>query len=141
MPNTTVPAAGEAMSVACRVIRLKSAIWMLRTARKLSDRAERIISFYSRAPFESPIIALFHEWDALYVEGYISPALDDDDECTRICLAMKELEHKMAALPARTAPELAAKLIALSTFGEYGLDDFKDSVFTDARALIGRAAL
>ena len=43
MPNTTVPAAGGAMSAACRVIRLKLAIWMLRTARKLSDRAAIII--------------------------------------------------------------------------------------------------
>ena len=43
MPNTLVPAAGGAMSAACQVIRLKLAIWMLRTARKLSDRAAHII--------------------------------------------------------------------------------------------------
>jgi hypothetical protein len=54
---------------------------------------------------------------------------------------MKDLEYEIAALPALTAPELAVKLIALSTFGEYGLDDFKNSVFNDARALIEGVAL
>ena len=46
MPNTPVPAAGEAMSAACRVIRLKFAVLLLRTARKLSDCADAIIRHY-----------------------------------------------------------------------------------------------
>jgi hypothetical protein len=46
MPNTHVPAAGGAMPALCRVIRLKAAILMLRTARRLSDRAERIIDSF-----------------------------------------------------------------------------------------------
>ena len=92
-------------------------------------------------PEPSPIMSLFREWDALYVQMYLDPDLEDDDEISRGNEAMKDLEYKIAALPAQTAPELAAKLIALSTFGEYGLDDFKDSVFTDARALIEGAAL
>ncbi|MGX5846918.1 hypothetical protein ACWGTO_07550 [Mesorhizobium sp. PL10] len=50
MPNTPVPAAGGAMPALCRVIRLRFALMLLRTARKLSDRAERIIkSFEGRS--------------------------------------------------------------------------------------------
>ena len=46
MPNTSVPAAGEAMPAACRVIRLRFALLLLRTANRLSDRAKRIIEHY-----------------------------------------------------------------------------------------------
>lgn len=43
MRNTHVPAPGGAMPAACRVIRLRFALLLLRTANQLSDRAERII--------------------------------------------------------------------------------------------------
>ena len=185
MPNTNVPAAGEAMpaaylhrramitgtaataaALAASTLPAEPAEHPCERARHLAGElslamegwcaeldglwaatvcpafASRPIAFDNLdARSTSPIIELFQQWDALYVEGYVSPASDDNDECSRIVLAMKELEHKIAALPALTARDLAAKLIALSTFGEYGLDHYQTSVFADARALIGRAAL
>lgn len=44
MLNTPVPAPGGAMPAFCRVIRLRFALLLLRTANRLSDRADRIIS-------------------------------------------------------------------------------------------------
>ncbi|BCH01267.1 hypothetical protein MesoLj131b_32660 [Mesorhizobium sp. 131-2-5] len=46
MPNTHVPAPGGAMPAICRIFRLRLALLMLRTANRLSDRAERIIKSY-----------------------------------------------------------------------------------------------
>ena len=46
MPNTHVLGAAEAMSAAC--IRLQFAILLIRTAKRLSDRAEVIIRHYER---------------------------------------------------------------------------------------------
>ena len=43
MPNTHVPAPGGAMPAFCRVIRLRFALLLLRTANRLSDRAAGII--------------------------------------------------------------------------------------------------
>ena len=50
MPNTHVPAPGGAMPAACRVIRLRFALCLLRAANRLSERAERIIKQYERRP-------------------------------------------------------------------------------------------
>lgn len=46
MPNTPVPAAGGAMPAAIRILRLRLAILLLRTANRLSSHAERIIKQY-----------------------------------------------------------------------------------------------
>ncbi|BCH01820.1 hypothetical protein MesoLj131b_38190 [Mesorhizobium sp. 131-2-5] len=50
MPNTHVPAPGGAMPAICRIFRLRLALLMLRTANRLSDRAERIIKSYEGRP-------------------------------------------------------------------------------------------
>ncbi len=46
MPNTPVPAVGGALPALCRVIRLRFALLLLRTANRCSDRAMRIIERY-----------------------------------------------------------------------------------------------
>jgi hypothetical protein len=43
MPNTPVPAAGGAMPAICRILRLRFALLLLRTANRLSDAARHII--------------------------------------------------------------------------------------------------
>ena len=61
MPNTHVPAPGGAMPAFCRVIRLRFALLLLRTANRLSDRAGRIIRQYE----DEPVAELMEDWQRL----------------------------------------------------------------------------
>lgn len=50
-----------------------------------------------------------------------------------------ELEKQMLSLPAVTAADFAAKLIANTHYGDYGLDEFDNiSLLKEAMTLVGR---
>jgi hypothetical protein len=76
MPNTTVPAAGGAMPALCRIIRLRLAILMLRTARRLSDHAERIIRSFEDEKRHIQEAEFLKEWSGL-TEGEKRSFLDE----------------------------------------------------------------
>jgi hypothetical protein len=85
---------------------------------------------------DSPILSAFREWDALYDRTYGDPTLDDDDEITRLNQAMKTVEDRVRAIPARTTTELLAKVVMISIYGSFTPSDDADAFLAEARAVL-----
>lgn len=88
---------------------------------------------------ETPIAALFREWQRLTV------AAEDrsltDDECDAMCDLRSEVETQMNAIPARDAMDVLMKVAAFTEFGVYGIDGtpFVDC-WAEMRDLVGGGA-
>jgi hypothetical protein len=89
----------------------------------------------------SPIIDLFRQWDALYHTGFNPDGADDSDPALdRYCDELRRIEHEMCALPAMSAADFAAKVIAVTNYGDFALGD-GDTLLDEAARLIGEARL
>ncbi|MGP2491056.1 hypothetical protein ACTDI4_05440 [Mesorhizobium sp. PUT5] len=87
-------------------------------------------------PQPSPIMGLFREWEAKYAQT--SDPAPSDEEVDRILDECRELERRMLAIPASSAGDFAAKLLAITSYGQYSLeDDAGGSFMAEARALAG----
>ena len=79
---------------------------------------------------------LFLEWDAI---GRAIEAADGmtDDDLDAACDEQRAICDRMMPLPARTAPEFAAKFIAITDHGDFGLDHCKLPFVAEASELAG----
>jgi len=90
-------------------------------------------------PPPSPIMGMFREWQAKY-ERACAPTLPYQ-EVDSILDECRELERRMLAIPASSAGDFAAKLLAITSYGEYSLEDDAGGRFmAEARALAGLEA-
>src|SRR5688500_15838715 len=80
----------------------------------------------------SPILALFREWAAMFDEAANSDGNESQSARLDICY---DLEKRMAALPSTSAADMAAKLIAFTSYGEWGLDE-DGTLIAEARSLV-----
>ena len=73
---------------------------------------------------DSPIMTPFREWQA----GYDAMCADNDDDAsvdhehTYITGSLTQLERQMLALPSQDARDLAAKILAVTHFGDFFID-------------------
>ncbi|PZV36155.1 hypothetical protein [Mesorhizobium kowhaii] len=113
----------------------------------IDDRVRRIAATLTEAMdewnpdwraqiYESPIMAAFREWDALYVRTYRDPTLDDDNKISRLCEAMKAVEDRVREIPAKTTTELLAKVMMISIYGSFAPCDDEDAFYAEARAVL-----
>ncbi len=72
-------------------------------------------------PQASPIMGMFREWQAKY-EQACAPTLPYS-EVDRVLDECRELERRMLAIPASSAGDFAAKLLAITSYGQYSLED------------------
>lgn len=71
------------------------------------------------ASTESTIVTLFREWERLYRAAC---NLDlPEDEAVRLLDAMREHERQICSLPATSATDFAAKLVAFTNYGDFML--------------------
>ncbi len=144
MPNTPVPAAGEAMPAANLTTR--RAILTGTAATAVTLAATSIPAEPAAAP--SPIRVLFAEWqkihDHMHDDAYwrSRPGKAGDEEMTRVCEDEHALAKRIATLPPRDPGDFAMKVIAATDDGTLVLnpDDcpFGEFIIADARALIAQ---
>lgn len=87
----------------------------------------------------SEIMTLFHQWDELRDHSN-EPGLDEDD-INRRCDETNEVMRQILALPAKSAVELAAKLMCFTHYGDYALDQFAggERLMMEMAALVGHS--
>lgn len=74
----------------------------------------------TRLPNANAIMALFRQWED--VETALACPKIDDIEIERLTAAGNDLEDAILALPARTAADFAAKVLAYTLYGQFSLD-------------------
>lgn len=154
MPNTPVPAAGEAVpasNLLTRRILLGSissipalgglALLPAATgaAPALPAPADQTGKSAGLDTEPSPIVALYARWKAALDEPY-----DDEDEKKNAAIFERlcAVEDELAAEPARDFRDFTLKVRALSSIDGRGYsDDYQASLFSDARTLIAEAGL
>jgi len=76
---------------------------------------------------ESEIIRLFREWEATYNSVGDLPQFEDaeaDNEAVDARMYIcRDIEERMLALPSTDARDFAAKVIVVTGFGDFGIDD------------------
>ena len=65
---------------------------------------------------QSELIRLFSDWDACDREAW---HVESDEESDALCDRMHQIEIAMIAIPATTAAEFAAKIIAFTSYGDW----------------------
>lgn len=90
------------------------------------------------AQAETPVMALFRKHQELTEAASAHPSLDDE-ELERLFYAERDqIEDEMMALPALTARDMAAKMIAAHAYGHHSCLSYdKEPAWLEARALIG----
>ncbi|RWR08520.1 hypothetical protein [Paenirhodobacter populi] len=92
---------------------------------------------------DTPVMALFREWSALYhwLNGDEALALDQalfEAECER----RVEMEDRVVGMPTVTVGDFAAKVLMLTNYCDHELpgDDRCPELWAEMRALVGQAA-
>lgn len=86
----------------------------------------------------SPIMGLFREWESKYAR--VTDPTTPEPEGSDLLDECRALERQMLSIPAISSADFAAKLLAITSYGSYSLEDDAGSVFIDeARALVGKA--
>jgi hypothetical protein len=80
---------------------------------------------------DTPILALFREWEAAEVAAN-DPSASEDEQDASIDLSC-EIEKRIVAEPVTCLLDLAAKIVANSSYGDFKLDA---SVVAEAEALL-----
>lgn len=84
----------------------------------------------------SPIMTMFREWEAKYAEaGDMAKTTDEQSEA--LLDRCRVIEHQMLPVPAVSAPEFAAKLIASTSYGGFSVDE-NGLLIAEARALVAK---
>ena len=146
MPNTPVPAAGEAMPAANINRRLAMLGGLTATAAALtmppnSSKAEEFgasaLGPKPQTPTvlptrESQIMALFRQWE----QAWHSAGTDDDEVNALFMDRARAIEDAMMKLPAATGPEFAAKMIVHTGYCGFEVDE-NSTLYQEALALTG----
>ncbi|UMA64619.1 hypothetical protein LVO79_16700 [Roseivivax marinus] len=83
---------------------------------------------------QTPIQKMFHEWKAVHTEARTCP--DEDSEATTE--EMVRIEDAMLEVPSVTAADFAAKVIAYTSYGDFGFTgDGVDRIMREACELVG----
>jgi hypothetical protein len=64
----------------------------------------------------SELMRLFEEWDACDRGAWLVESVEQSDA---LCDQMRRIETAMLAIPATTAAEYAAKIVALTSYGDW----------------------
>ena len=64
----------------------------------------------------SELMRLFDEWDACDRAAW---QVESDEQSNALCDQMRQIEISMIAIPATTAAEFAAKIIAFTSYGDW----------------------
>lgn len=94
----------------------------------------------AQAATETPVAALFREWQAAReVEEAAYAANEDEAEGHKVWAARVEVENRMLATPSQTHADWMLKVCAYSAFGESGAPDIMElpQLWAEARALVG----
>lgn len=89
-------------------------------------------------PADTPVMRLFREWRAI-TELVASDAPMTEEELAEATDRRYALKDQMLAEPALTAQDVLAKLIASTTWGDWGLERDRDAFWAEARALMSAA--
>jgi hypothetical protein len=90
----------------------------------------------AQAEANSPAMRLFRKWRKLWDA---SLKTDDDDKISRLLDKANRLEKRLVAMPVNSPVEFAAKMLAATSFGTFGLGDYEARLTADAVQLVGEA--
>lgn len=101
-----------------------------------------LVPVAAQAATETPVAALYREWQAAFDhEKAVYAASDDfceDPLCTEASARLLEIEDKMLAAPSRDAQDWLLKLWAVSEGGDLAMTRACDqTLWAEARALVG----
>jgi hypothetical protein len=82
----------------------------------------------------SPIMTLFREWEATFAEPAKRPSLTNEEH-SQLMDRCGDIENRMLALPSRTPADVAAKLIASTSYGGFMIDE-DGPLIAEAKALV-----
>jgi hypothetical protein len=82
----------------------------------------------------STIMSLFREWEATFGEPGKRPNLTNEEH-SQLINRCSEIEQRMLALPSTTTADIAAKLIASTSYGGYSVDE-DGPLIAEAKALV-----
>ncbi len=86
---------------------------------------------------ESEILRLYAEWEAMDAAANASD-LSDEAFAVTYAAPLADLQSRILAIPAKTAPEVAAKVLLVSAGGEIADGSAASAaLFSDLRALAG----
>ncbi len=83
----------------------------------------------------TPILILFREWEAARANAN---GVSDDD-CEKFVARMTSLEDQMSEIPSRTVADLAAKIAAYSSWGDFALPNEPHPIWNDMRQHLSAA--
>jgi len=81
---------------------------------------------------ESEIQPLFQQWATTRTAA----SSGTEAECDAAVDRLTELEEQICALPSRSAADFAAKIVAWSSWGDFGLPEEDHPIWAEARALL-----
>jgi hypothetical protein len=140
MPNTHVPAAGEAMPAAevMPTVGRFSRRALLGTIATIPAIGAATAAPLAKAPVSAPkpdssIMEAFRQWDALYAKTY-DPELEEIPD--ELWETMSALEKVVKAMPARSPTDLLLKVFMSSSYCAFSLDEEVDALIVEARAVL-----
>lgn len=89
------------------------------------------------AATDSPVLALYRQWEAL--EAAIDDG-QDDDEGGRLFTLMIDVERRIAETPCRTMQDLAAKVLVLTGITDRGPTLHEAAVESECEAILAGGA-
>jgi hypothetical protein len=117
--------------------RIDSLLWIA------NDLAKAAYRPYEATPAEpqegecetiSPIMVLFREWETTFAEPGKRPNLTNEEH-SQLIDRCGEIEKRMMALPSQGPADVAAKLIAATSFGGFCLGE-DSPLIAEAKALV-----
>ena len=104
----------------------------------LGDVRGLVLGYHRQAkPTETPVMALFNEWKRLFDYSQIKALTDDEHNAAVDAFCAVELQ--METTPSITPQDFIAKVIAGSSYGDFGLTSNK-AFWAEAKRFVGGAA-
>ncbi len=94
------------------------------------------LPFSAKADTSTPVMRLFHQWEQ--ARSGLS-LRHSEEECDRAVDRMTQLEDQMIALPSQNMSDLAAKIVAYSSWGDFGLPGPENKLWTELQSLVSDA--
>lgn len=87
------------------------------------------------APTDTPVTALFREWEQVRGEYNNWMGHDDADESLDLWKRLVDVEDAISSATSHTARDVGCKLVVAETYGDFTSDHFQ-ALLAEARALI-----
>lgn len=84
---------------------------------------------------DTPVMALFREWERVRDAYNGHPGDDDDEVATELLDRLYRIEDQISEARSETAADVGRKIVMVETYGDFKSDHFK-ALLAEARALV-----